>query len=169
MSADLQTWAWLAGGAALLVSELALPGLVAAFLGAAALTVAGLRWAGFLDGFTSSALAFAGLSTVYVVALRSSIVKWFGQGESSRASTDEDVRTYGKVVEVVEAIDGGAGGRIRLDGTTWPAHTLDGAAIPEGAQVRIVLRDNIGWVVEAVLTGGSDGAKGPALPARTRD
>jgi len=161
MAADLQTWVWLGAGAALLLSEFVLPGLVAAFLGAAALTVGGLRYAGVLDSFAASSLTFAVLSGAYVWALRGSMLRWFGTGETSRETTDENVRLFGRVVEVVDGIDGSAAGRIRLDGTTWPAHTLDGSSIARGQQARIVHRDNIGWVVEST---SSSSAIVPASP-----
>jgi membrane protein implicated in regulation of membrane protease activity len=142
------TWGWAAAGVVLLASELFLPGLVTGLLGAGALTVAALRLVGLVEGPLASFALWGGLSGAYVLLLRSTLVKYFGAGERTQASTSEVARAYGAVVEVIEEIHGDdRAGRIRWDGTTWPA-TSTGATIPRGARARLVLRDNLSWVVE---------------------
>ena len=161
MDATTVTWLWAAAGVALLASELFAPGLIAAFLGAGALTVAGARALGLVEGHVASLVLWGASSTLYVLVLRSALLRAFGEGTRTLGSTDEDVRAYGAVVEVVEAIPSEEQpGRVRWDGTTWPAVST-GPALPAGSHARLVARDNLAWVVEPV---SRDTPLSPALP-----
>ena len=169
MDAATITWLWGAAGVVLLASEFFLPGLVAAFLGAGALTVASARMLGLVEGPLASLALWGVVSTAYVLLLRSALVKYFGAGQRTRVTTDESARAYGSVVEVTEQIDGEErAGRIRWDGTTWPAIST-GATIPKGGRARLMLRDNLVWVVEPVSedTPLSPPVSAP-LPSRSR-
>ncbi|MCI0569113.1 MAG: NfeD family protein [Myxococcaceae bacterium] len=163
------TWLWAGVGAVLLASELFLPGLVAAFLGAGALTVALARVLGLVESLPTSLALWGVSSATYVLLLRSTLVKYFGAGDRTQASTSEDARAYGAIVEVIEDIQGDdRAGRIRWDGTTWPATSM-GVAIPRGARARLVLRDNLAWVVEPAPDDAPLSRPEPAaLPSHTR-
>lgn len=149
MDANLQPWLWLGGGLVLLASEFVAPSLVVGFLGAGALTVAGLQGLGLLDGVGASMAVWAVSSGVYVALLRRQFSRWFGEGETSRQSTSDDLHAFGAIVEVVEEVGDDVPGRIRYQGTTWKAHTLKGT-VRVGEKVKLLHRDNIGWVVEPV-------------------
>ncbi|MCI0573751.1 MAG: hypothetical protein L0Y66_23695, partial [Myxococcaceae bacterium] len=100
------TLLWAAAGVVLLASEFFLPGLVAALLGAGALTVAAARALGLVEGPLTSLALWGVTSAAYVLLLRSTLVKYFGAGERTRESTSESARAYGSIVEVVEDIHG---------------------------------------------------------------
>ena len=164
METDPQTLAWLALGGALLVSELFLPGLVAAFFGAGALTAAAARWLGLVDSTPASFAVFAGSSVAYLLVLRRLAIRWVGPPVVTRDSTSEEVRVFGAEVEVVdEVVEGVASGRIRHEGSTWPAISRAGV-IPAGSRARLIHRDSIGWVVESV--GEPAPPALPSLPSR---
>lgn len=172
MDPSLHTWLWLGAGAALLASEFALPGLVAAFFGIGALTVAGLQALGVVESVPASFAVWAVSSSAYVLLLRSTLARYLGEGERTRHSTNENARVFGAVVEVLEEIPGGeAPGRIRFEGTTWPA-VSNGGAIAAGSRARLVHRDNLAYVVEPIPTGLADPLSLPdpdaQQPARRR-
>jgi membrane protein implicated in regulation of membrane protease activity len=55
-----------------------------------------------------------------------------------------------QIVDVIEDInEDDNSGKIRFDGTSWRARSLDGT-IKAGEKVRIRYRENITWIVEAV-------------------
>jgi membrane protein implicated in regulation of membrane protease activity len=167
MPPSLHTWLWLGAGIVLLGSELVLPGLVAAFLGAGAVTVAGLREIGLLESLPASFGAWALSSSAYFLLFRSTVRRWLGSGERTRHSTSEGARQFGTIVEVLEPIAGGeVEGRIRFEGTTWPALSNAGP-IPAGGRARLVHRDNLAWVVEPVARELAEaGGEGTVAPAR---
>lgn len=149
MSTDAITWIWFFAGIGLLATELFVPGLVVCFLGLAAMIVAGLRWAGFFPGLVESFTAWFVTSIVLLVGLRHFLVRWI-PSERSFQTTDEDLEAVGTVVDVVQQISSGdQNGRVRFGGTSWPAVTREGV-IPVGGKAKLVLRDNLVWIVEAV-------------------
>jgi len=139
---------WLAVGVVLIGSEFVAPSLVAGFLGAAALLVAGVRLVG-LESLPISFLVWIATSAALTVGLRG-VLKRMLPGETSRDNTDEELAAFGTVVDVIEPCDDGhQNGRIRFQGTTWPALTT-GDPIPAGAKAKLVCRDKegLGWVIE---------------------
>ncbi len=148
MFTSVETWLWLAAGIALVCSELVATHLVSGFLGAGALVVAALRLAGVLQGTVPSLIVWAVASAGLLVLLRQWLVKVAGKPEKQRASLSEELRTFGREVEVVETVvEGAATGRVRFDGTTWPAQSVRGT-IEAGGKARLVHRENLAWVVE---------------------
>lgn len=140
---------WLSVGVLLMILELVIPGMVTVFMGAAAVIVAGLRWIGLVESLGVSIALWMILSAVLVVALRS-VLQRFLPSESTHNAADEDTMALGQVVEVIRTCtDDTTTGRIRYQGTTWMAQTLDGE-IPAGANARLLYRDNLAWIVEAV-------------------
>lgn len=69
-------------------------------------------------------------------------------GERSVSSTDEDADAFGQRAVVTEKT-GGDSIRIHFRGTSWPARVVHGH-VEIGAQVRIIDRDNLIWIVEPV-------------------
>jgi inner membrane protein len=146
---DLVTIVFLVAGAVLLLSELFAPGLVALFLGVAALGVGGLRAVGLIESVAVSVFAWMGLSTALTVSLRNFVKKRL-PAVSWKRLTDENVEAIGQVVEVLEPISEDEGsGRIRFQGTTWPAISIRGV-IPKGRRAKLVVRQNLSWLVEPI-------------------
>ncbi len=154
LDADLITLIWLIAGIVMMVGEVFVPGLVVVFLGAAAVVVSGLRWIG-LESVPLSFLLWGMLSTALVLATRS-VANRLIKSESHRASVDEDVGALGTEVEVIITCSEEPGaGRIRYQGTSWPAMTVEGT-IEAGSKARLLFRNNLAWVVETVGVPGGD-------------
>ncbi|MTI88211.1 MAG: NfeD family protein [Balneolaceae bacterium] len=149
MDGELLTWLFLIGGIILLLLEMVLPGGVALILGLSGLGIGILRWFGLLaDPFTAAMVWL--LSSVALTILIRPLIKKYFAGDISFKYADEDYEAMDQVVDVVEPInDIDNSGRIRYQGITWQARTIEGD-IPAGAQVRIKYRDNTTWIVEAV-------------------
>lgn len=174
MSGDTITLIFLAVGLLLTAAELFLPGFVVIFAGLGAIAVAILRWVGVVEGLPASFVAWMVSSVVMVLALRSSLKRWFPP-EESRHVDNEDLDLYGRVVDVLEEVgeasDGGEPrGRVRFGGTTWPAVTAEGS-IAKGAKARLLYRDGLAWVVEAApaLEEGTAELVPPAAAAVRED
>ncbi|PEN11391.1 nodulation protein NfeD [Longibacter salinarum] len=157
----LLTWIFFVGGLLLLFLEVFIPGGVALFLGLGGILVAGLRAAGLLVDPMTAFIAWSLLSAGLTVALRPIALRLFG-GESTIGITDEDAETMGQTVTVLEEIGEDKTGRVRFRGAAWDARTLEGT-LPEGAEGRIVYRDNLTWVVEPTDHSDLDHEFGDAL------
>ena len=132
--------------AVLIVLELIVPGMVLVFLGAGALLVALLVWLGLVQTWVASITTWFIASLVLLLVLRGFFQR-FISGDAETQSTDEDFDTYGKVVDVVEAIGPDKEGRIRYRGTTWQAACYDNT-LEAGTKAQIVCRENLIWIVE---------------------
>jgi len=146
MDAELLTWIFFLGGVLLMILETVLPGGVAFFLGVGGLLTGGLRLLGLVSDPVASVLLWMFVSTGLTIALRPLAVRYLG-GDFSLAMTDEDAEAMGQTVTVVEPVDAESKGRIRFRGATWDARTTEGR-LPEGAEARILYRDNLTWIVE---------------------
>jgi membrane protein implicated in regulation of membrane protease activity len=123
------------------------PGLVVVFLGLAAVLVGFGRWLGVWDSAMGSLTAWFVLSIVMLVVLRSLVARWL-PGDVTVQPTDEDTEALGSIVEVVAEVNAtDQRGRIRFQGSSWPAISLKGT-LPAGQKVRLLARDNLAWVVE---------------------
>lgn len=149
MDGEILTWIFLIGGILLMVLEALLPGGVAFLLGLSGIGVGILRYFGFLEDPFTATLVWLLSSTALTIAIRPLINKYF-KGESYTKLADEDYEAMDKIVEVTEPInDLTNDGRIRFQGISWQARSLEGE-IPAGTQVRIKYRDNTTWIVEPV-------------------
>ena len=147
MNPDTITWIWFGAGALLMLTEFLIPGLVVVFLGLGAILVALGRWLHLLEGEISSFTAWFIISLVLVISLRQFLTR-FVPAETSYQSPEEDLNAYGTVVEVLEVVDDqNKDGRIRFQGSSWPATCLKGS-IAGGNKARLLYRDNVVWVVE---------------------
>lgn len=143
----LLTWAFVVGGAFLMLIEAVVPGGIAFFLGIGGVAVGGLRALGLLVDPLSSIVTWVFLSTGLTIALRPLMLR-FVQGDVSLAMTDEDAEAMGETVTVLESVGPESPGRIRFRGAAWDARTLEGQ-LPEGAEAQLLYRDNLTWVVES--------------------
>lgn len=149
MDNELLTWIFMVGGVLLILLEAVLPGGVAFLLGLSGIGVGVFRYFGFLEDPLTAVFAWLFSSTIMTIAIRPFINKYF-KGESSYKFADEDYEAMDKIVDVIEPInDLTNSGRIRFQGISWQARSLDGD-IPVGMQVRIKYRENTTWIVESV-------------------
>lgn len=163
---DWQALIWLVGGVLLIASEVLVPGLLAVFLGGAALIVATVVWLGLVSSVPVALGLWVACSAALVFTLRGAARRYL-PAEYTRENTDEALGAYGALVEVVEACDDEQlVGRIRFQGTSWPARCLEGR-VEAGERVRLLYqeKDGLGWVVERLGPAGEDadgGAPGGA-------
>jgi inner membrane protein len=147
MDAGTLFWIWLIAGGVLMISELAIPGLITFFLGLSALLVSLGYKTGLLDGIIPGFTAWFVTSLFSVFVLREFAKKMFS-GESHRKQVNEDLDAFGEIVEVLEDISvENEVGRIRFRGTSWQATTTV-PLIKSGSKAKIVARDNLVWIVE---------------------
>ncbi len=129
--------------------ELVAPGLVVIFMGMSAVLVAGLQWIGLLETLPASLATWMGLSVVLVAVLRRVITRYI-PAEVRRDHADEQLSALGQEVEVISGCASQHHeGRIRFQGTSWPARTIEGD-IPAGSRARLLYRDNLSWIVEPI-------------------
>mgnify|MGYP000674029547 CR=1 FL=1 len=154
MSFDPNTipWIWFIGGILMMLSEFLVPGLLMVFLGGAAVITAIGLWIGLIDSFIASLVLWSVSSLTLTLSLRR-LVRRFFPAESSFQAVEEDSDAYGTIVDVVETVSyDNDHGRIRFQGTSWPA-TCEEGAIPKGQKAKLLCRSNIGWVVETYSGG----------------
>ncbi|SHF02813.1 Membrane protein implicated in regulation of membrane protease activity [Fodinibius roseus] len=149
MDGETLTMIFFIGGVALMIIETLVPGGVSFFLGFSGLLVGGLRWFGILEDPAASVVAWLFTSVALILAMRPLLMKYWG-GESSFKLANEDVEAMDEVVDVVEPVNAqDNSGRIRFQGISWQAKTLEGE-IPAGSKAKIRYRDNVTWIVEPV-------------------
>lgn len=149
MDGSTLSWIFLVGGILLMMLEAVLPSGLSFILGFSGVIIGIVRFLGLLADPTSATLAWILTSVVLTIGALPFIKKFFG-GESSYKVADEDYEAMDQIVEVVEPINDLTNeGRIRYQGISWQARSLEGK-IPAGTQVRIKYRDNTTWIVEPV-------------------
>lgn len=152
MDSEILTWLFIGGGILLMLSEIFIPGGVALFLGFSGLTVGLLRWIGFLSDPFWAIFAWLFLSVALTIIIRPFIRKYL-KGERSFKFADEDYEAIDQVVQVVETVtDFDNSGRIRFQGISWQARTIEGT-IEAGQMARISYRENTTWIVEPADSG----------------
>lgn len=149
MDSETLTWLFLAGGIILMILEAVLPSGVALFLGFSGLTVGIIRWLGFLSSPLSAIFVWLTLSVALTILIRPFIKKYL-KGDRSFKFADEDYEAIDQVVDVIETVnDSDNTGRIRFQGISWQARTIEGTLEP-GSKARISYRENTTWIVERV-------------------
>ncbi len=132
-----------------MILESVIPSGMALILGFSGVLVGISRFLGILDDPVTATLAWFILSAVLTVVSLPFLKKYFG-GETTFKYADEDFEAMDQIVDVVEPInDENDNGRIRFQGISWQARTLEGE-VPAGTQVRIKYRDNTTWIVEPI-------------------
>lgn len=143
---------WFIGGIILMLLEVLLPGGIVFFLGLGAVLVSALLYAGLIEGWLQAFTVWFIGSLALVFGLRG-VAQKFIPAQVEQGKTDEDLDAYDALAKVCEPIPAGGEGRIAFRGSTWKArnyrndHNLD-----VGAEVRIIFRENLVWVVDAVET-----------------
>lgn len=147
MDSETLTWIFFIGGALLMLLEIFIPGGVSFFLGLSGVIVGVLRLLGFLVDPGSSVLTWLLSSIGLILLMRPLVMKYWG-GESYFKLADEDYEAIDEIVEVIEPVNPyDNSGRIRYQGISWQARTLEGK-LPGGAKARIKYRDNVTWIIE---------------------
>lgn len=149
MDSETLTMIFFIGGLVLMVIETVIPGGISFFLGFSGLLVGTLRWLGILEDPATSLVTWLFTSIGLILAMRPLLMKYWG-GESSYKLANEDVEAMDQVVDVIEPVNAdNNSGRIRFQGISWQAKTLEGE-IPAGSRAKIRYRDNVTWIVEPV-------------------
>lgn len=132
------------------LAEIVLPGGIIFLIGAAAICVALLLFTGLVEGWLQAFIAWFIASLALLFGLRG-VVQKFMPAKVEKSRTDEDLDAYNQIVTVQERIPANGDGRIFFRGSTWNARNYHGDQdLEAGTQVRIVFRDNLVWMVEAL-------------------
>ncbi len=137
---------WMAAGLLLVLSEFIVPGFLIIFFGLGAM-ITGLALLAFGMSVPVQLLLFA-VSSVLLLAL----VRWLmprvfrGREEHVGELPSDSMECAGQIVEVLEPIEPGVGGKVSFMGTEWEA--VSEARHGKGEHVRVLRRDNITLVVE---------------------
>ena len=126
-------WLWLIGGVVLLIAELIAPGFSLIFIGAAAIATGMLSLAIGLG----VALQLGTFAVLALLAVRFGGRRFYAARydySADRLLNDRAGRLLGKVVVVVQPVDG-HGGRVRVGDSEWSAR---GGPAQPGDKVRIV-------------------------------
>lgn len=126
-------WIWVAAAFVFAVGEMSTPGsffMLPFALGAA--VAAALAFAGVSVGIEW--IVFLGVSLVALAALRPLARRL---DRSAQADGVGSRRLLGQPATVLTAIPAGEVGLVRINREEWRAESLDGAAIPVGATVRV--------------------------------
>jgi inner membrane protein len=139
---------WFIAGAVLMLLEFIVPGGIVIFLGIGAILVSFLLYTGVIDGWLQAFTVWFIGSLALVFGLRGLVQKVI-PAQRERGKTDEDLDAYNQQAVVSERIPAQGEGRINFRGSTWSArgHQPD-RDIEAGTRVRIVLRENLVWLVE---------------------
>lgn len=141
---------WLCVGIILMLSEIIIPGGIVILLGASCVVVSAALGLGVVEGFVQSMTLWFITSMVMLLSFRHITQQLVG-GDSHVDNTDEEVDLYNQLAIVKEDIGPGQQtGRIHCLGSDWTA-LGDGSEIKIGTKVRIICRENIGFVVEPVV------------------
>lgn len=116
---------WLLLGLALLISELFIPGLVAAFFGIGALVVGLLTLFGIIDSLAVQLLYFGLISLAALFGLRRHCTRWLKGSVAGRPGNDlDDAGVLGQRVTVLTDFSDGIGD-VQLNGAKWDAESSD--------------------------------------------
>jgi membrane protein implicated in regulation of membrane protease activity len=154
----LQEWLkpeliWFLLGLAMLLLELALPGLIIFFFGIGACVVALLCLLADIS-LNMQLTAFLVFSLVLLLTLRRWVKNVFVGRVGEKDSTDEQFNEFaGKKAIVTKEIRPDRAGRVELHGTNWNAEADE--ILPEGASVEIVGKQNLTLKVASLKRGRS--------------
>ena len=137
---------WFLIGAALLLLELGIPGVVLMFFGVGAWITALTTVVGLTNGLTPQVLVFTITSVLLLVVLRKMITKWFVGNEDKAAPEDEYLNHQ---VKVIKAIPGGIkAGKVEHKGANWSAVATETCEI--GSIVEIIEMDGLTFKVKPI-------------------
>lgn len=138
---------WLILGLVLAFLELIVPGAVLVFLGLGAATTGALIYFGVINTWLMAFICWFITSIIYLLVLRSIIMKIF-PGDESVDNTDEEADAAGCIVEVTSDIRPEKAGRIKYLDSGWDAYAS--SIIAAGEKAMLVSRNGNGWNVEPI-------------------
>lgn len=143
---DILVIIWLLLGFALIVGEVFIPGLVVIFFGFGAVVNAGLimLFPPLAANIGWQLLSWAALSGGSLLFLRRFMKKSF-QGTIFQRNKEE-IKSSGKIVNVIEDISPEKPGRIHYQGTSWEARCFD-ETIPAGSKAEIMKQEGLHFYV----------------------
>ena len=148
-TADQLALAWISFGVGLMLLETLLPGLIAVFLGMAALAVGAGVWFGWLNSWSSMLTSWFILSLVLLFTLRNLFAK-MAPGDTHVGDLQEEDDPTGAIVIVTREVGPGRpDGRVKHRGTTWAARCEQHVLHP-GQKARVVADDGAVWVIEPI-------------------
>ncbi|MBN2485796.1 MAG: NfeD family protein [Bacteroidales bacterium] len=134
---------WFIAGVALLLLELALPGLIVMFFGAGA-WITSLSIIIFHPNINVQLFIFIASSVLTLLVFRKYLQKRFFSENRENANTLED-EFIGKVAVAEAGLKSGQPGKVSFKGTTWNA--ISDTDIAEGGQVVIKDKESITLLV----------------------
>jgi membrane protein implicated in regulation of membrane protease activity len=104
---------------------------------------------GWIDTLPMSFMVCGIMAVGFVIPMQF-LFKSFCVGATSKSNIDEDVDCFGKIVVVIHDIgEEHNNGRINFQGTEWAACSHQ-VSIDAGGKAKIIGRENLVWVVEAL-------------------
>lgn len=100
----------------------------------------------FTDSLVVQVIIFVIFSLLSIFLVRPIAVRYLHNGaDNRRSNVDALIGREGKVTDRIEA---GGYGRVKIDGDSWKAKSVDGLDIMEGVDVRILRLESIIAIVE---------------------
>jgi len=91
--------------------------------------------------FWLQVIVFAVFSTLCLFFVRPFALKYLHRGEDKRTSNVDAL--IGRVGTVIDAIEAGGCGYVKIDGDEWKAITPDGSPIAKGEKVKVISMESI--------------------------
>ena len=138
---------WITAGIFLIILEIVVPGAILVFFGAGAVLTGVILYFGFIEDPYFQLLFWSASSLLLILFFRRYLHLWFPALERYKPVVEAD-ELIGKEAEVIEEINSkNDTGRIRYQGTSWKAKSLEGD-FPAGSMVKIYGRKNITLLVK---------------------
>lgn len=100
----------------------------------------------FTDSVVVQVIVFVVFTVLSIFLIRPVGLKYLHQGaDGRRSNVDALIGREGKVTDTIEA---GGYGRVKIDGNSWKAKSVDGTEIGRGNGVRVLWLDSIIATVE---------------------
>lgn len=139
---------WIGAAVLLFILELCISSgfyLLCFSVGAAITAITAL--AGF--GLAGDVMVFIAFSVLAFLFIRPVVMKRMDERSKHLPKTNQQA-LIGRRATVVEAIEQGGMGRVKIDGDIWQAHTQDHSPLPVGAVAEVVSIDSIVLTVRPV-------------------
>ncbi len=117
---------WFLVGLVLVLSELALPGVILVFIGIGAWMASLTTWLGWTESLGPQMLVFAISSLVLLLGLRRLCKSWLMGFSKTNADGSQDLDEFiGKPVRVITGLTAGVQGKVEFKGAGWTAESDD--------------------------------------------
>jgi membrane protein implicated in regulation of membrane protease activity len=91
--------------------------------------------------FWAQVIVFAVFSVLSIFCVRPLAIRYLHRGEDKRESNVDAL--IGRIGIVIDRIEEGGSGYVKIDGDEWKAVTTDGSAIEKGAKVKVISMESI--------------------------